>query len=114
MLRNILTFLVVSVAYSAYVAKVFFSLPSSLHLPINFLLVPVLLGIVIYILCTGERWVRVVVAAAIPVFPMAFAGSFVDTGGINIAYIAPLMIAFALGAGIPCLVSRLLTRSADS
>lgn len=111
MMRNIIIFFALSSAYTIYVAEIFFSVPLNLNSVINFLVVPISFGIATYLLCTGERWVRVVIAATIPVFPMAFAGGFADTGGINIAYIAPIMIVFSLGAGISSLASRYFSRT---
>lgn len=86
---------------------VFFVLPPKLNWTINFLVVPVALGMSSYALLVSERWLRFAITVAIPVVPMLFAGSFIDTEGINILYIGPLMIMFGFGAGAFYLYERL-------
>jgi len=68
--------------------------------------VPIILGALAYLLLTGDTWIRVVVTASIPIAPMDFAGYHVDTDGINIAYVGPLMLMFAIGAGVSYFITR--------
>lgn len=111
-MRNVLILILSAVAYHIYVVNIFFELPSQLGLVINFLIVPIIMGAISSWLFVSDIWIRIVLSAVIPVAPMAFAGSYVDTGGINIAYIGPLMVVFAVGAGITQLIFWLIVKKA--
>lgn len=88
-------------------------LPTKLNWTVNFLVVPIVLGMCSYALLVDERWLRLVITAAIPIAPMLFAGIFIETAGINIAYIGPLMVMFAFGAGIFYIYERIFFKSKE-
>lgn len=110
MKRNVLILILSVIIYHFYVANIFFELPPQQGMVINLLIVPIFMGAISSWLFVSDIWIRVVLSAAIPVAPMAFAGSYVDTGGINIAYIGPLMAVFAAGAGITQLLLWLIAK----
>ena len=94
--------------YGTYVSTLFSKVGQNWFYLVNFILLPFVLGAIAYLFLRGEVWLKIVLVAFIPIFPIAYMGHFVETGGYNIMFLLPLVVTFAVGAGIAAILNKLL------
>lgn len=96
--------------YGTYISALFSKIGPNWFYLINFILLPIVLGVIAYLFLRGEVWLKIALVAFIPIFPIAYMGYFVETDGYNIMFLLPLVVTFSVGADIAAILNKLLAR----
>jgi len=112
MIRNILTISAVILVYLSYLLLISERVPADDRLLINFLVVPILLGVCGVIALSREigAVTRIALIAATPILPILIFGGDPAKPGLELILIGPLALMFSIGAAIGIALQMMLKR----